>query len=224
MALSIDDIYQFCLNLINKNQSGGLPAGKFGRMWNAEQDSFFSDMIGRFQKNTNSKESNNTGLIENETILTKLTPFTKTTPITIAAGIGVRPDDFIYKLALRINGYPVIVVQHSKIAALTDDVIDPPSVPANTYYAARYGKTFSFFPTTVTLAQLDYICQPQDVKWAYGFDAQNRQIYDPVNSIQSLWDDISSREITQRMLKQLGVSFQSSDFQNFGQSVKNSGS
>ena len=107
MALTIDYLYKFGLALMKKNQAGGLSATEFGFQWGDAQNSYMSDLLGRFQARSNGKEGNNTGLIQNETIMTKLNPFTISVQIPIATGVGAKPSDFIYTLALRINNAPV---------------------------------------------------------------------------------------------------------------------
>jgi hypothetical protein len=211
------------LNLIKKNQAGGISAAEFGYQWNAAQSAYMSDLLGRFQARNNGKEGNNTGLIQNETIMTKLNPFTIPTQLVITAGIGPKPADFIYTLALRINDAATFQVNKDAIWAMLDDVIDPPSVAENCYYYTEYGSNYKFFPDSVTSADLDYIQAPPDVLWAFTLDGSGRQVYDPGPSVQSKWDDLSNREITERMLKTIGVSFKDQDFAGFGQSVQLTG-
>lgn len=219
MALSIDYLYTFSRDLILKNQAGGLKSTAFDNHWNDAQSSYFDDLLGRFQAINNGKEGRNTGLIENETILTKLSAFTKPLALTVTTGNSDKPSDFAYRLAMRINGRDCIKINQSQLAAVNNSVIDPPSVTNNIYYFLEYEDYYSFLPNTVTAAALDYICRPQEVKWAYTFDADGRQVYNSGTSSQSLWDDSSNREITKRMLKTIGVSFKDADFANFGQSV-----
>ena len=127
MALTVDYLYSYCLNLIKKNQAGSLGSVEWARHWNGESNAYQDDLLGRFQVRSNGKAGVNTGLIENETILQKLSSFTKNATIAIASGSGDRPSDFKYLLALRINGEHVIHVNKNQIATVNDNVIDPPS-------------------------------------------------------------------------------------------------
>lgn len=223
MALSVDYLYRFMRFIIRKNQAGGVSATEFGYSWNDAQNSYQDDLLGRFQPNPSIKTGANTGLIENETVLTKLSPFTKNDTITVTAGLGPKPSDFIYLLSLRIGGKSVEYAQHDQIAFINDSVIDPPSVSDSSYYYTEFEGNYSFLPNSVTLATINYIATPPDVIWAYTLDGDGRQVYDSGSSVQSLWDDHSNREITKRALKVLGVSFKDSDFANFGQSIQNTG-
>ena len=77
MGWSVNDILSLTKFLLRKNQSGSISAKDLFYAWNSEQTSFFQDLSGRWQARNNGKSGINTGLIENETITTKLTPFTK---------------------------------------------------------------------------------------------------------------------------------------------------
>lgn len=219
MAWNVDTIYGFMKWLSRKNQSGGIRAGDFFFAWNSEQYSYHEDLLGRWQNRSNGKSGANTGLILNETIMTKLAPFTINSAITIVDGTVTKPDNFIYTLALRKGGYKIYQVDHSKLWAVLEDVIDPPSISNNSYYYTEYENYYSLLPSAVTgEVSLDYIASCNDVSWAYILDDDERQIYDAANSVQPLWNQNTIVEITKRALKSLGVSFKDADFQNYGQS------
>lgn len=224
MAFSVDTIYKFVLKLIRKNQAGGLSSSEFDSQWNDAQFSYQDDLLGRWQLRSNGKTGLNTGLIEDETILQKLAPFTKWDEIDFTDGTIVKPDDFVYRLAFRINGDDVYKINPNQIASVNNSVIDPPSIANNQFYFTEYENYYYILPTTlptvaITFAELDYIRKPNEIKWGYSFDAQDRQVYNVAQSIQSEWNDNDTREITKRMLTNLGVSFKDKDFENFGKSV-----
>jgi hypothetical protein len=223
MSLSTDYLYRFVLKLVRKNQAGTLSSVEFTYHWNDAQNAYFDDLLGRFQRVNNGKEGANTGLIENETILTKLSPFTTSEPLTVTSGNSDKPTDFSYRLAMRVSGYECKKINQSQIAAVNNSVIDAPSITSNLYYFLEYEDYYSFLPSTITAATLDYISQPKDIKWGYTFDADGRQVYNSGTSIQPMWDDSSCREITKRMLTNIGVSLKDADFLNFGKSVQMAG-
>lgn len=175
-----------------------------------------SDLLGRFQARNTGKTAANTGLLENETILTKLSPFTKEVTLTVIAGQAIKPSDFIYGLAARVNGYEVYMINHGQIQSVTNSVIDPPSTVDNAYYATVYENYYKVLPMSVTSMSLDYICDVTDAVWGFVLDGNGLPIYDPESSTQPLWDSPSLIEITQRTLKILGVHYTSQDFENFG--------
>lgn len=217
-----DQIYEFLRWLLRKNQAGAISASNFFYAWNSESSAYFKDLLGRFQARSNGKLGANTGLIENETIETQLSPFTKTVTMAIAAGVSATPADFIYKTGLRINDYPVIHVNKNRISAVKKSKIDAPSITSNRYYYTPYNDGYHFLPTTVTSAELDYISHPIGIVWAFTI-VSNRQVYDSGSSVQPQWMQTEIVEITKRTLRSFGVSFKDADFSNFGNSVINTG-
>ena len=223
MGLSVDYLYQFALKLIRKNQSGSISGGEFCDFWNDQQQAYMGDLLGRFQNRSNGKEGGNTGLILNESILTKLSPFIKPYSMTITDGVCDKPSDFIYRLALRINGYDVYFINHGQIASVNNSVIDAPSITNNSYYAVEYQDYYLFLPNTVTAASLDYVINPENVVWGFTYDVDGRQIYNSGTSVQPQWDNLSNMEITKRMLENIGISLKDKDFENFGNIVEATG-
>lgn len=229
MALSTDYIYKFALRLIKKNQSGGLSSTEFETHWNGMQYSFQEDLLGRWQARNNGKTGVNTGLIEDETVIQKLAIFTTQDDLTITSGDCDKPIDFVYRLAFRINGEDVYKINPNQIATVNNSVIDAPSVTNNKFYFVEYENYYYILPHTlptvsITTAQLDYIRTPREVKWGYTFDDDGRQVYNTGLSQQPEWGNADCREITERMLKYLGVAYKDADFANFGQSIIKEGS
>lgn len=219
---NVDQLYSFLRWLLRKNQAGAISSGDFFNAWNSESSAYFQDLLGRFQARSNGKTGANTGLIENETVETKLAPFTKIVAMSIVAGNGNIPTDLHFKLGLRINDADVYHINKNQIATVMDSVIDGPSVVNDRYYYTEYEGYYAFLPNTVTSAQLDYICHPTDIVWAFTIVA-SRQVYNSVGSVQPQWLQSDRIEITKRTLKSFGVSFHDNDFTQFGNSVINTG-
>jgi hypothetical protein len=219
---NVNQIYSFLRWLLRKNQAGAISSGDFFNSWNSESSSYFQDLLGRFQARANGKLGINTGLIEDETVETKLSPFTKTATIAVAGGTSALPDDFIYKIGLRVNGVDVFHVNKNQIASVVNSSFDAPSVSANRYYYSLYDDGYHFFPNTVASAELDYISHPIDIVWAYTI-VSGRQQYNAGASVQPAWLQTDIIEITKRSLKSFGVSFHDRDFSEFGNSVINTG-
>jgi hypothetical protein len=223
MGLSADYIYQYSLDLINKNQAPTYSPDNFFYIWNSEQRSLQADMLGRFQPRANNKTGNNTGLIENETVLTALIPFTKNVSIPISGGQGIKPSDSLYDLAMRAGTTRIYRLNKGQWYSVQQSVIDPPDINGTCYYT-DYANYFSVLPVSISSVDYDYICDVTNVVWAFIIDGNNTAVYDPGNSIQPLWAATEIIEITKRTLKSMGVRFSSQDFENFGQSAINSGS
>lgn len=222
MAWNIDQVYGFLRFLIRKNQSGNISATDFFYAWNSEQYAYHDDLVGKWQNRNNTKESMNTGLIQNEVIMTKLAPFTIPVTIVVVGGQAIKPNDHIYTLALRINDTKVFKINHDQKWAVLDDVIDPPSIADDSYYYLEYLNYYSFLPTAVTSVELDYVASCTDVKWAFTI-VGGRQVYDSVLSVQPKWNQNTIIEITKRTLKSLGVSYKDNDFSSYGQSIITAG-
>lgn len=218
-----DDIMNLTLILTKKNQSSSISAKDLFYQWNTEQSAYHQDIVGRWQNRNNGKSGMNTGLIMNETILTQLSPFTIPITLTVTDGNATKPDDFIFDLALRINGHNVQKINPGQIYSINESVIDPASETTNTYYVAIYEDYYHILPITVTTVDLDYIAEPTDIKWGYTFDAQGRQVYNSGTSINPKWNNNTIKEITRRTLRSFGVAFKDADFSAYGENTINSG-
>jgi len=225
---TVNDILNLTKFLMRKNQSGSISAKDLFYAWNSEQTAMFQDLTGRWQARNTGKSGQNTGLIENETILTKLTPFTTTASLTITSGDADKPTDFVYRLAFRINGYDCFKINHNQIANVNAGVIDPPSITDNKYFFVEYEDYFYILPhslptVAITTAELDYLTQPVDVVWGFTYDSDGRQVYNAGTSTQPQWMMNEIVEITKRTLASFGVSYKDKDFDNFGKSAQVTG-
>jgi hypothetical protein len=224
MIWTTDDILNFTKFLTRKNQSASISAGDLFYAWNSEQRAYHQDLLGRWQNRNNGKSGMNTGLVQNETIINQLAPFILQETITITDGEAIKPEDFIFDVALRINGENVTKINHGQIANVNNSVIDAPSVTTNTYYAAVYEDYFQIFPSTATSLVLDYVADVRDIKWGYSFDGEGRQVYNSGTSVNPKWANNNVIvEITKRTLRNFGVSYKDADFSNYGENVINSG-
>lgn len=222
MAWDINQIYTAIRFLLRKNQAGSISSTDLFNAWNIEQRVYHSSLIGRFQRNSITKEGINTGLLENQLVLTKLSPFTKPVTLVVTGGLADKPDDFSYLLSLQILGDECEYYEHDQKPFIVKSVIDPPSILEGKYYYTEYEDQYAFLPDTIGQARLDYISNVTDVKWAYTL-VLGRQVYDAANSVQPLWDDDSIIEITKATLTNFGVSFKDPDYSNFGRIAQQTG-
>jgi hypothetical protein len=224
MDWSVNDIFELVKKLTRKNQAGAISAGDLFYMWNSEQMMYFQDLVGRWQKMSDGKSGALTGLITNETILGDLSPFITEVNLLLSGGYVDKPDDFESLIALRVGAvYKCTLIRPDQRPAVSQSVIDPPSIPNNKYYAVEYEDKYLILPTTITQMQLDYIARPKDIKWAYTFDAEGRQIYNPGLSVQPQWKNTTVVEITKRTLNNFGISWKDADFITAGKSAQLTG-
>lgn len=233
MAWSVNDIYLLLQKLTRTAQSGRITATDLFYHWNAEQHSYYQDLVGRWEARGNGKPGPNTGLSLNEIVQGELAPFVKNSSLTISAGAITKPTDYKIKLAARLNNKDIDFILHSQIASANASVIDPPSATDNKYYATEYATAFKILPSTATgNVDFDYLAVPTDVVWAYTLDGSNRQVYSAAaggsvvpttGSVQPQWKTPEIVTITKRVLKSLGVAFKENDFVNAGQSAQITG-
>lgn len=216
MPWSVDNILSYTKFLTNKNQAGSISSTDLFNSWNGEQAMLHQDLVGRWQKQNNTKTGIMSGLVEDEVTISALSPFIIPVTIAIGGGLGFKPVDYIYGVALRINGAKVFSVSHDMIWAVNDDVIDPPSIPEDSYYYTEYLSYFSFLPSTVNTFELDYVAETTDIIWGFTLDVNGRQVYNPATSVQPKWNKNTTIEITRRTLKSFGLHFDSREFENFG--------
>lgn len=220
MFLTVDNLFTFYKQLIRKNQSSEIGNEEFENMFHVEQISYQGDLLGRFQARNNGKEGTNTGLIENETILQKLSVFIEPEKtITIVNGFADKPEDLAYRMSLRANGYDCYKINFNQRNSVLQSVIDPPSVTDNRYYFLEYGGQYEFLPATITTANIDYVKIPTKIKWGFTYDTDDYMIYNEGSSVHPQWDLASCQEIIQRMLTLTGISFKDKDFESFGKDV-----
>src|SRR4051812_46843925 len=163
MPWSVDNIFSYTKFLTNKNQAGSISSTDLFNAWNAEQTQQHQDLVGRWQKQNNTKTGVSTGMVEDEITVSTMAPFMVPVTLPIVGGMGFKPVDYIYGLALRINGTKVFSINHNAIWAVNDDVIDPASIADDSYYFTEYLSYFSFLPTAVTSFDLDYVAETRDV-------------------------------------------------------------
>jgi len=218
MPWSVDNIYQYTRFLTNKNQAGGISATDLFNAWNAEQSQQHQDLVGRWQKQNNTKTGVMSGMVEDEVTISMMAPFIVQTTLPIAGGRGIKPVDYIYGIALRINNAKVFSIPHDTIWSVEDDVIDPASIAEDSYYYSEAGNYFAFLPNTVTSFDLDYVAETTDIVWGFTLDGSNRQVYNPATSVQPKWNKNTVISITKRTLTGFGLHFDSREFEAFGES------
>ncbi len=226
MAWSVNDIFLFLQKLTRKNQSASITATDFFYNWNGEQYMYHADLLGSWQAKNVSKEGNNIGMIQDETVIVALTPFIMPpTTITISSGNAPKPTDFAYTLDLRRNSQAFLFITADQRSSVENSVIDPPSDTAPyQYYTTEYSNFYYLLPHNMTGdVELDYIKSPTNVEWGYTFDGDGRQVYDGGTSVQPQWLQNDIVEITKRSLTNFGVDFKDADFVNYGRTAQQTG-
>jgi hypothetical protein len=82
---------------------------------------------------------------------------------------------------------------------------------------------FEFAPRTIGTASLSFIQQPLPITWAFTLDVNQRRVYDAVNSVQPVWNDVAILEIIVRALALVGINLQLRVVENYSQIIKTQG-
>jgi hypothetical protein len=225
MAWTVDTVFSFVKFLTRKNQTASISPNEFFLSWNSEQRTYMGELLGKFQPRSNSKAGQNTGLIENETILSQLVPFTTNATLTVAVtGNASKPDNLIYRLAIRCGDRNVTMINKGQIYSVINQSIDPPNITAGKYYGTEYDTFYKIWPATAGSIELDYIRDCVDIVWGWTPDGNGVAQYNAGTSTQPEWKNPEIQEITKRTLQLFGVSFGSRDLVEFGQNTKTTGS
>lgn len=222
MAWNTDQILNCYLYLIRKNQADSVSPQDFFFNWNLESRAYYADLRGRFNRNNNSKTGIDTGLAENQVIITTLSPLMHNITIPVVSGQAAKPANFSYLMAMRDTNTQDRTYSFNKDQkfSIVGSVIDPPSVADSSFYYTEYGTYFEVLPANTVSVDLDYLSSPVDIVWGYTIDpTTNRFVYDTESSVQSEWSQTSIDEITKRSLKSTGVSFQNEDYAQYGESI-----
>ncbi len=224
MAWSVNNLMECFKFMLRKNQAGGIRASDLFYAWNTEQTVMHADLLGRWQSRSNNKTGNNTGLIQNETVITSLTPFIANASILIVTGRVTKPVGFSYTLDLRLGNSSVFPITHDQSTAVVNSVLDAPSTTTNTYYYKEYSNYYSLIPASATgNANLDYVKDVTDIVWGFTLDVNGRQVYDSATSVQPLWGQDDIITITKRTLTNFGISFKDNEFLNAGRVAQATG-
>jgi hypothetical protein len=152
--------------------------------------------------------------------MTKLAALIQETTLTISGGRAIKPTDFAYTLALRINNAKVFQVNPDMIWAVQEDVIDPAGADTDSYYYTEYQNYYSFLPANIAVqVTLDYVQTVPDIVWGYTLDGNGRQVYSAGLSTQPVWGQLTIVEITERALKGFGLSYRDMDLEQAGQTA-----
>lgn len=80
-------------------------------------------------------------------------------------------------------------------------------------FAVIFENYIQVYPIDLGVAALDYLRQPNPVKWASTIDPVTQlPIYDPINSVDFEWTDNSKNEIIGRIAEAFGIEVREYDF------------
>lgn len=166
---------------------------------------------------------------DDESIQDSLSVFKGTPPYqftnsTSPAGVVTVPAEYIFLLGIQVNVIDssgnvrykgVELMKEDELALKLDSQLRPVTVQSP--IARKIGEnTIQLYPEVPQAGFIYYLFKPPTPKFVY--TQVGRVItYDPVNSIQMLWDDATIMAVMIRALQYLGVSVEDGDLTKFAQ-------
>lgn len=222
--MTIEEVYNFILFVINKNQLGGLPPAQFNPSINVGQNQYLSFLLGSFQQYQYGRPQARVEYGQNAIIRERLSPFIGS-PMALnldSNGFGAEPADYLAFDAMMYGADDsrIKLIQTDRKASHKKSKINPPSISP---FAIKVAGGFEVVPINTTGVKLSYIKKPAQLKYAYILDGNNRPVYDPGSSVQPQWSDVDMMEIISRTLGHLGVNLQAGAVQQYSQMIKTQG-
>lgn len=222
--MSIDDIYKLCLFAIKKNNNGDLKPVDFNRLINAAQKQWLAYMLGNIQTYQPGRPIASHELGNNRTLRQRITPviYGYILDVNATTGMSPYPGDFL-QVDSMYSIYGVKRVRFSEqnqLDSFYNSVIDP--IASNPIYLVK-DTGFQFYPTSQWQARLSYVREPPRVEWAYTEDVHGRPVYDPVHSIDPVFDDLTVLEIIVRVLALVGLNLQVAAVIGYSNEIKSNG-
>ncbi len=180
MAISVDNVYQTVLSILNKESKGLLTPDEFSRLGQQVQldilDRNFYDYNRAVVQDTRGKSVDGYGNIP-EKIQEKIDPFFKQADITLTNGIGTLPTDLYKTINISITNKTIQVekVNKHKLSYLLSSPLTKPTTSFPVYYqrASDIIVEPALTDGSWTLGNLliEYIKVPERPIWAYTTDS-----------------------------------------------------
>ena len=221
--MTVDEVYTLMQYIVSKNiQQGYLSPADFNKIINQAQTSYVAYMLGDVQKYAPKRPIPPTEYGNTLSARTRMTPIIKQWVLSVDnTGYSGYPQDYVQVDAMwSYYGYQrVREVEQDKMWAYYNSVIDP--VATNPIYMLL-DTGFQFYPEDITNARLSYVSQPPQIVWGYTI-VSGRPVYDPANSTDPVWADVTLMDIISRALVMVGVNLQSPVVMQYANDLKNNG-
>lgn len=222
--MNTDEVYKIMLYAVAKNtQNGYLSPLDFNRVIKIGAIGYQSYLLGNFPQYTPGRPVAKVELGQNSVVRQRLAPVIYGYNLNInSSGFSPYPGDYLQTDAMwSIYGYQRIrYADQHKFASIYNSRIDNIST-SPIYVLEDVG--FRFFPQSTATARLHYVKDAPAINWAYTEDANGLPVYNPINSIQPVWDDLAMWDIICRALMLVGVNLQLNVIMQYSQEIKNNG-
>lgn len=223
-GMSVNDVYLLMQFAIKKAQNGDLKPSDFNRVINVGMRSWIAWILGNFQTYQPGRPIARVELGNNSVVRQRLTPtiYGYILDINAATGVSPYPHDYLQTDTMySIYGFKRIrYAENNQLDSYYNSVIDP--IATNPIYLIE-DDNFQFYPTTQWQAKLRYVRDPQDIVWRYTEDIHGRPLYDPITSVDPIFDNLTMMEIIVRALALVGVNLQLNVVIGYSNEIKNQG-
>lgn len=213
------NIIKYCAN---KAQQGYIKPDSFNLIINAAQKMYLDYLLGEYQKYQLQRPISVVELGQTKKLRQSISPLIYGTVFTPSTtGIAPFPSDYQYPDAMwGLYGiYDITFVQQPRLANFKHSQIDP--VEQNPIYLINH-EGFQFYPENIGMVKLSYVRNPPTIKWAF-IEINNREVYDPLNSINPVWSDFDMMNIISRALQMVGINLQSGVVSQYANELKTTG-
>jgi hypothetical protein len=224
MDSNVNDVYELMAYIVSKNQNGYLSPDQFNLIINQAQRMMVSNLLGSFQTYVPGRPISKVELGQNSVVRTRLQPTIYGYNLNVdTTGFSPYPGDYLQTDTMwTIYGYNRIrYFQQDSWYSAYNSKIDNPIYGNPIYMIEDVG--FRFAPESLGQAKLSYVRNPPDIYWASTPDVHGRPIYDPVLSINPIWDSITIVDVIVRALRMTGVNLQANEVSVYAEQIKNQG-
>lgn len=213
--MNIDEAYKYAKFLVRENQSARFSPSEFSRAYSLSQNMVFDKFLGKITI------APHIALGQNERIAERLKPFKVTdAALAVTSQIAAYPEGFqaITGMYDPSTGNDIQYIDDSRLRKRLNSVIDP-IAQANPAVFTNASTGWQIWPATITSVKVSYYKLPPAVVWGYKLDFDDRPVYDPITSVQPLWDDVTNKEIIGRTVRELGISLHDQAMVQIGEQI-----
>lgn len=208
--------------LLKANTRGRNTAKEFNEAVNYASRKIYMDFYGNQQMYAPNRAVSRISYEESQRISDALKPFkSEPTPISVSLNKFQTPKDNQHVISVRYNGIDVKRFDEDEIGTVLNSSIVAPTKEYPAY--VEYPAYLKVYPSTISTISVVYLKKPTDAKWAYTLDANGREVYDSVNSVDLQWNEDMYNQLMAVTLEMTGLTLKDSDLTQFFAAKENQG-
>lgn len=228
--INIDDTYKLCNYIARKNRKGFTSGDEFTMLANKASRERYSELLGLPEYQLG-RPVPAEAYAMTSAIAMRLKEFISipTALYVDRSGFATVPSDFILpdvitKKILSEGQWKTVPVEliltHSELSERMISSIRFPSYDYSVCVPENGGLAFT--PTAQYFVTMTYLKAPKNVKWAFTI-VNNREVYDPANSIDFEWSSIVFNDLVTRILKSIGISLRDGELVALSEQMRKEG-